>query len=185
MKNLECRNAGTDWGDRREQEIWERMSQRENHPEKAGRDSVTYFGDIQMVLACFRIWAFPEKPAHAQQKVSCCLSTASRPSVPSPGWLAPRSCRWVPICSWRSNPGSPGLRRLMWSVSLPKAARPVQNLSPRPEKESESPGQGNDMKWEAWSCTCDTSKEILELNLSLSAGRELDDFHYPSTFPGD
>ena len=45
MENLECRNVGTDWGDRREEETWESMSpEREKHPEKARRDSVTYFG---------------------------------------------------------------------------------------------------------------------------------------------
>lgn len=45
MENLECRNVGTDWGDRREEEIWESMSpEREKHPKKARRDSITYFG---------------------------------------------------------------------------------------------------------------------------------------------
>lgn len=53
MENLEFRNDGTDLGDSRDEEIWERVSQRENLPEK-GETSVTYFVASKMVPACFR-----------------------------------------------------------------------------------------------------------------------------------
>ena len=42
MENLEYRNEGTDLGDSGDEELWERMSQRENLPEK-GETSVTHF----------------------------------------------------------------------------------------------------------------------------------------------
>lgn len=53
MENLEFRNDGTDLGDSRDEEIWERVSQRENLPEK-GETSVIYFAASKMVPACFR-----------------------------------------------------------------------------------------------------------------------------------
>jgi hypothetical protein len=41
VENLECTNDSADLGDRIEKDIWERMSQRENRPEKE-ETSVTF-----------------------------------------------------------------------------------------------------------------------------------------------
>lgn len=63
MKNLECRNDGTDLGDRIEEEIWERLCQREKCPEKE-EASVTYFWASKWFQLALGFEHFLEKPPH-------------------------------------------------------------------------------------------------------------------------
>lgn len=144
MENLECRNVGTDWGDR-EGKYGKACPQRKASRKQGG--TASHILGHQIVLVCFRIWTFPEKPPHAQQKVSCSFLLLLDHLAHTRLKHTPRSCRWMSVCSW-----GPASKVESWAKEAnvvclpPKAAKISSKSLTMPRKRTQNP-QAKEMTW--------------------------------------